>query len=392
LGLTAAGKCEKSILMKPESRKTSHRVFFESAARMAAIPAQSVHLVVTSPPYPMIAMWDEVFTRQAPGAGKALARADGWKAFEEMHRVLDPVWDEVVRILVPGGLACINIGDATRTLGDIFRLYPNHVRILEVFQRRGLSMLPTILWRKQTNAPNKFMGSGMLPAGAYVTLEHEYILILRKGPPRRFATAAEKQVRRESAFFWEERNAWFSDIWFDLKGARQKLPRGESRIRSGAFPLELAHRLVCMYSVQGDTVVDPFLGTGTTLLAAMATARNSIGYEFSPEFAPLIGAQAAEIREAANALIAQRLETHVAFMAAHTARKGPPKHTSRPYGFPVVTRQEIELCLHPLAAVEASAENVFVVDYGAHPQAAAVEAIRPAPVKKGRERTLPGFA
>jgi DNA modification methylase len=378
--------------MKHEHRKTSHRVFFESAARMAAIPAQSAHLVVTSPPYPMIAMWDEVFTRQAPDAGKDLAGADGWKAFEEMHRVLDPVWDEVVRILVPGGLACINIGDATRTLGGIFRLYPNHVRILEVFQRRGLSVLPAILWRKQTNAPNKFMGSGMLPAGAYVTLEHEYILILRKGPPRRFATDAEKRVRRQSAFFWEERNAWFSDIWFDLKGARQKLPNGESRMRSGAFPLELAHRLVCMYSAQGDTVADPFVGTGTTLLAAMATARNSIGYELSPEFAPLIEAQAAEIRETANALIAQRLAAHEAFVADHTARKGRPKHTSRHYGFPVVTRQEIELQLHPLAALEASAKNVFVVHYGAPPTEAAGEATRPAPVKKGRERPLPGFA
>jgi DNA modification methylase len=371
---------------------TSHRVFFESAARMAAVAAKSAHLVVTSPPYPMIAMWDEVFAAQAPRVETALARQDGRQAFEEMHRVLDPVWDEVVRILVPGGLVCINIGDATRSMGEIFRLYPNHARILNAFEHRGLSVLPAILWRKQTNAPNKFMGSGMLPAGAYVTLEHEYILILRKGSPRRFASAAEKQVRRESAFFWEERNSWFSDIWFDLKGARQKLSNGESRLRSGAFPLELAYRLICMYSVQGDTVVDPFAGTGTTLLAAMAAARNSIGYELSPEFAPVIGAQAAQIRETANALIAQRLAAHEAFVRDHSARKGPPRHTSRHYDFPVVTRQEIELQLPPLAVVEAPAENVFVVHYGAPPPETVRPAAGPAPATTGRERPLPGFA
>ena len=372
--------------------KTSHRVFFASATRMAAVPAQSAHLVVTSPPYPMIAMWDEIFARQAPGVGTALARQDGWQAFEEMHRVLDPVWDEVVRILVPGGLACINIGDATRSLGGIFRLYPNHARILDALQRRGLSVLPAILWRKQTNAPNKFMGSGMLPAGAYVTLEHEYILILRKGPPRRFTSAAEKQVRRESAFFWEERNSWFSDVWLDLKGVRQKLSNGESRLRSGAFPLELAYRLVSMYSAQGDTVVDPFAGTGTTLLAAMAAARHSIGYELNPEFAALIGVQAAEIPETANALIAQRLAAHEAFVREYSARKGPPKHTSRYYGFAVVTRQEIELQLHPLTAMEAPAENFFVVHYGAPPQKTVGPAAGPASATKRRERPLPGFA
>jgi modification methylase len=371
---------------------TRHRVFFESAARMTAVSSQSAHLVVTSPPYPMIAMWDEVFAGQAPRVGRALARQDGPLAFEEMHRVLDPVWDEVVRILAPGGLACINIGDAARSLGGIFRLYPNHARILDAFQRRGLSVLPAILWRKQTNAPNKFMGSGMLPAGAYVTLEHEYILILRKGPPRRFTSAAEKQARRQSAFFWEERNSWFSDVWFDLKGARQKLSNGESRMRSGAFPLELAHRLVAMYSVQGDTVVDPFAGTGTTLLAAMATARNSIGYELNPEFAALIRAQAAEIPKTANALIARRLAAHEAFVGEFSARKGPARHTNRHYGFPVVTRQEIDLQLHPLETVEASAENVFVVHYGAAPQAPAHQTTGPVPAARGRERTLPGFA
>jgi DNA modification methylase len=87
----------------------------------------------------------------------------------------------------------------------------------------GFTNLPNILWRKQTNAPNKFMGSGMMPPGAYVTLEHEHILIFRNGGKRQFNSQKEKTNRRQSAFFWEERNQWFSDVWMDLKGARQKI-------------------------------------------------------------------------------------------------------------------------------------------------------------------------
>ncbi|MFW6335242.1 MAG: DNA methyltransferase, partial [Desulfosalsimonas sp.] len=111
---------------------------------------------------------------------------------------------------------CVNIGDAVRKLGDSFSLYPNHSEIIRAFLSRGLTPLPAIIWRKQTNAPNKFMGSGMLPAGAYVTLEHEYVLIFRKGAKRQFATPAQKLNRKKSAIFWEERNQWYSDVWFDL--------------------------------------------------------------------------------------------------------------------------------------------------------------------------------
>ena len=104
----------------------------------------------------------------------------------------------------------------------------------------------------------------MYPGGAYVTLEHEYILILRKNGKRKFTTQPEKQNRRESAYFWEERNIWFSDIW-DLKGIRQDIQQKDIRTRSAAFPFELAYRLINMYSVFGDTILDPFLGTGTTI-------------------------------------------------------------------------------------------------------------------------------
>ena len=84
----------------------------------------------------------------------------------------------------------------------------------------------------------------MLPAGAYVTLEHEYVLIFRKGAKREFKTEAEKKKRRESALFWEERNIWYSDVWTDIKGTEQALPNAVSRQRSAAFPFNLAYRLI----------------------------------------------------------------------------------------------------------------------------------------------------
>ncbi len=105
---------------------------------------------------------------------------DGNMAFELMHKELDKVWKEVYRFSRSGGIACINIGDATRKVNSSFKLYPNHARILQHCTNLGFHILPAILWRKQANAPNKFMGSGMLPVGAHVTLEHEHILILRK--------------------------------------------------------------------------------------------------------------------------------------------------------------------------------------------------------------------
>ena len=108
------------------------------------------------------------------------------------------------------------------------------------------------------------MGSGMLPAGAYVTLEHEHILVLRKGNKRNFKTPEEKLRRQKSAFFWEERNLWFSDLWEDLKGTKQNNIDKNIRERSGAYPFELAYRLINMLSLREDKVLDPFLGTGTT--------------------------------------------------------------------------------------------------------------------------------
>lgn len=117
-----------------------------------------------------------------------------------MHQELDKIWSECYRVLKEGGIACINIGDATRTINNNFCLYTNHARIINYCLKIGFTNLPNIIWRKQTNAPNKFMGSGMLPAGAYVTLEHEWILIFRKGGKRQFKTEKDKVERRSSSF------------------------------------------------------------------------------------------------------------------------------------------------------------------------------------------------
>jgi DNA modification methylase len=330
---------------------------------MRVIPSSSVHLVVTSPPYPMIEMWDDMFVRQNTDILKALHKSDGLKAFELMHKTLDQVWQELYRILINGGIACINIGDATRTVGENFMLFANHARILNSLVKIGFSNLPLILWRKPTNAPNKFMGSGMLPAGAYVTLEHEYILIVRKGSKREFKSAPEKQTRRESALFWEERNSWFSDVWFGLIGTRQNLEKNTTRLRSAAFPFELAYRLVNMYSAKGDTVVDPFLGTGTTMWSAMAAGRNCIGYEIETNFRDEILLRKNDIIQMSNQRIHTRIQDHLHFVQKRSEEKGKLKYINRNYQFPVMTRQEIELFINPLDNVQHADENTLEVVY-----------------------------
>jgi len=342
--------------------RTLHRIINGDARDMASIGSATVDLVVTSPPYPMIEMWDGTFSSMSPGCAEALANDDGNRAFEAMHVELDRVWKELSRILKAGAYACINVGDATRTLAGRFRLYSNHSRIIAAFRNEGFDCLPVIIWRKQTNAPNKFMGSGMLPAGAYVTLEHEYILIFRKGGKREFTTAEEKSARMGSAFFWEERNKWFSDVW-DFKGTVQGLNHGELRSRSGAYPLELPYRLINMYSLQGEKVLDPFLGTGTTSLAALACARSSIGMEIDDAFSSLVLDQAGTFLPTANQLLASRITDHMNFVTSYEASKGLLKYRNGPHGFPVVTRQETGLQLYSISDITVLPDSAIEAAY-----------------------------
>ena len=349
--------------------KTIHNILFQDAQDLKEIPSESVDLVVTSPPYPMIEMWDEMFSHQNPEIQKALACGDGKQAYALMHEVLDAVWSEVFRVLKDGRFACINIGDATRKVQDDFCLYPNHARILNYLLSIGFSALPDILWRKQANTPNKFMGSGMLPAGAYVTLEHEYILIVRKGSKREFKTEDEKQNRRESALFWEERNIWYSDVWTDIKGTGQKLPKAMSRLRSAAFPFDLAYRLINMYSVKGDVILDPFLGTGTTTAAAMTSGRNSIGVEIDENFQQVICPIVHHIVDFSNDYLQDRLLRHFAFIESRIQTSKPLKYTNKHYACPVVTSQEQFVFFNSLKEVRARENNIFKVVYSTKPQA-----------------------
>ena len=341
---------------------TTHKLFFQDARKMQQIEDQSIDLVITSPPYPMIAMWDEQFCGMNPDIKTIITSGDYSSAFEAMHQVLDGVWSELWRVMKDGAFACINIGDATRTINCKFQLFANQARIQRKFQALGFDTLPLILWRKQTNAPNKFMGSGMLPAGAYVTLEHEYILIFRKGNKRQFKTAESKLRRMQSSFFWEERNTWFSDLW-DFKGVRQDTSNKELRNRSAAFPFILPFRLINMYSLIGDQVLDPFMGTGTTLLAAIAAGRNSVGYELDESFAPALQALTMNNISDLQKVNLDRIDNHLAFVQSCEAGTKELKHGNSYFGFPVMTAQEKELELVFVRQIERDEDHLYRASY-----------------------------
>ncbi|HEV8049906.1 MAG TPA: site-specific DNA-methyltransferase [Thermoplasmata archaeon] len=246
------------------------------ARDLPGVAAGSVELVVTSPPYPMIPQWDESFRRW------------GATTYAEMHGRLAEVWTACYRALVPGGLLAVNIGDALRSGDDGFRLWPNHVDVERACEASGFRPLPYILWKKPTNKPNAFLGSGFLPPNAYVTLDCEFILLFRRGALRQFPRADARRLG--SRYTKAERDHWFSQVWEDVRGARQG-PKGR---RTGAFPTEIPRRLIQMFSVVGDRVLDPFAGTGTTLWAAHDLGRHAVGIEVDPELATALRNAAAD--------------------------------------------------------------------------------------------------
>jgi len=276
--------------------KTQQKIIIGNSQQMPELTDGSVHLMVTSPPYPMIQMWDDLFC----GADSKIPKL--WQnlqidkreetvrqIYDAMHDYLALVWQETFRVLCDGGIACINIGDATRSINGKFQLFPNHSRVTEICEKIGFTTLPYILWKKPTTKPKykgkgAFLGSGFLPPNAYVTLDCEFILLFRKGNLRKFPVR--DPDRYNSAFTKPQRDEWFSQIW-SLKGTRQT----ESDIdrRTAAFPGEIAERLIKMFSIKGDTVLDPFLGSGTTIKLAIQNERNSIGYETDQNLIPIIG-------------------------------------------------------------------------------------------------------
>ena len=182
-------------------------------------------------------------------------------------------------------------------------------------------------------------------------------LSLGKALKGNIRSVEQKVARKNSAFFWEERNVWFSDVW-DLKGTKQKIANSETRDRSAAYPFEVPYRLINMYSQYGDTVLDPFFGLGTTMLAAMASGRNSVGFEIDDKLKSSIednlkGFSIADF----NSVIKNRFDKHSDFVKARSAEKGPFKHYNNTLGSDVMTSQEEELEIHYLIQIDTSSKN-----------------------------------
>jgi site-specific DNA-methyltransferase (adenine-specific) len=248
---------------------TIHRLIHGDARNLAFLDDESVHLVVTSPPY-----WNLKRYNEHPDQ---LGHVQDYETF---LRELEKVWRQVFRILVPGGrLVCV-VGDVCVARRDFGRhlVFPLHADICVICRRLGFDNLNPIIWHKISNASyevsngSKFLGKPYEP-NAIIKNDMEFILMQRKPGGYRQPTDAQRDASRISK---EEFNRWFQQIW-NITGA-------PTRHHPAPFPLELAMRLVRMFSFSGDTVLDPFCGSGTTMVAAFRTGRNSIGIEIDPEY------------------------------------------------------------------------------------------------------------
>jgi site-specific DNA-methyltransferase (adenine-specific) len=251
--------------MKP----TVHRLINGDARDLSCVDDESVHLVVTSPPY-----WNLKRYNENPDQ---LGHVQDYETF---LGELEKVWRHVFRLLVPGGrLVCV-VGDvcvARRNFGRHL-VFPLHADICVICRRIGFDNLNPIVWHKIANASyevsngSKFLGKPYEP-NAIIKNDMEFILMQRKPGGYRQPSGEQRDTSRISK---EEFDRWFQQIW-NITGASTKH-------HPAPFPLELATRLVRMFSFTGDTVLDPFCGSGTTMVAALRTGRNSIGVEIDPEY------------------------------------------------------------------------------------------------------------
>lgn len=251
--------------MKP----TVHRLINGDARDLSYVDDESVHLVVTSPPY-----WNLKRYNENPDQ---LGHVQDYETF---LGELEKVWRHVFRLLVPGGrLVCV-VGDvcvARRKFGRHL-VFPLHADICVICRRIGFDNLNPIVWHKIANASyevsngSKFLGKPYEP-NAIIKNDMEFILMQRKPGGYRQPSGEQRDASRISK---EEFDRWFQQIW-NITGASTKH-------HPAPFPLELATRLVRMFSFTGDTVLDPFCGSGTTMVAALRTGRNSIGVEIDPEY------------------------------------------------------------------------------------------------------------
>ena len=250
-------------------QSTLHRLINGDARELSFLEPESIHLVVTSPPY-----WNLKRYNENPDQ---LGHVQDYETFLSE---LEKVWRHIFRVLVPGGrLVCV-VGDvcvARRNFGRHL-VFPLHADISVICRRIGFDNLNPIIWHKIANASyevtngSKFLGKPYEP-NAIIKNDMEFILMQRKPGGYRKPTEAQ---RKASKLTKEEFNRWFQQIW-NITGASTKH-------HPAPFPLELATRLVRMFSFVGDTVLDPFCGTGTTMIAALRTGRNSIGIEIDPEY------------------------------------------------------------------------------------------------------------
>lgn len=249
--------------------RTHHKLILGDARDLSFISDQSVHLVVTSPPYWTLKRYNE-HERQ-------LGHVED---YEQFLAALETAWRECYRVLVPGGrLVCV-VGDVCQSRRKYGRhvVVPLHADICVICRHIGFDNLNPVIWHKIANASfevengSKFLGKPYEP-NAIIKNDIEFILMQRKPGGYRKPTSAQRERSRLSK---REFDAWFQQFW--------TIPGVSTRSHPAPFPLELATRLVRMFSFVGDTVLDPFCGTATTMLAAMMWERNSIGVEVDPDY------------------------------------------------------------------------------------------------------------
>lgn len=255
--------------MKIDKHKTYQRLINGDARDLFFLGNESLHLVVTSPPY-----WNLKRYNDNPGQ---LGHIHDYESF---LFELEKVWREAYRILVPGGrLVCV-VGDVCVSRKRFGRhlVFPLHADICVSCRKIGFDNLNPIIWHKISNASfevengTKFLGKPYEP-NAIIKNDIELILMQRK--PGGYRKPTEEQ-RRLSKIDKNDFDSWFQQIW--------TIPGASTRNHPAPFPLELATRLVRMFSFHGDTVLDPFCGTGTTMIAALRYGRNSIGIDIDPDY------------------------------------------------------------------------------------------------------------
>lgn len=253
--------------------ETSHTVALGDARRLNRIADESVHLVVTSPPYWNLKQYEVDNDRQMGDI----------EDYERFLDELDKVWQECHRVLVGGGRICCVVGDVciSRKRGGRHLIMPLHADIQVRARKLGLDCLTPIIWHKIANGALETDGNGAgfygkpYQPGAVIKNDVEYILFLRKGGQYRTASPLQKAL---SMLNKAEMQSWLRSFWTDVRG---------SSTRNGhpaPYPIELAERLIRMFSFAGDTILDPFLGTGSTSIAAMRCGRNSFGNEIEETY------------------------------------------------------------------------------------------------------------